>query len=59
MSNLARTPVKLCQNAFQTIPDVSLFDVRIFFWRNFWIGNFVFDRFGVVFDDEDIFFEFP
>ena len=27
-SNKARTAVKLCQNAFQTIPDLSFFDPR-------------------------------
>ena len=28
---MARTPAKLCQNAFQTIPNVSFVDVKIFF----------------------------
>ena len=47
-SNLARTAVKLCQNAFQTIPDISFFDAknkfsakildRTFRFRLIWCG---------------------
>ena len=34
-SNLAWIGAKLCQNAFQTIPNVSFFDAGIFFSANF------------------------
>ena len=34
-SNMARTPAKLWENAFQTIPDVSFFDVGKIFSTTF------------------------
>ena len=54
-SRMAPIGAKLCQNAFQTIPDVSFFDAKKFFRRNFWIENFVFCQFGVVFAELRIF----
>ena len=50
-SNLARIATKLCENAFQTIPDVSLFDAKIFFGENFRIENFVFRQKDMLFED--------
>ena len=41
---MAPIGLKLCQNAFQTIPDVSFFDVKKFFFQNF-LSDFFFDLF--------------
>ena len=46
-SNMARIGTKLCQNAFQTIPNVSFFDVQKFFFSDFFgFGNPFFDIFA-------------
>ena len=42
VSNKAPIGTKLCQNAFQTIPDVSFFDAGKFFSATFSDGNFGF-----------------
>ena len=47
VSNGARTDAKLCQNAFQTIPNVSFFDAK----KNFFDEIFVFGLFGVDFEE--------
>ena len=48
---MARNCAKLRQNAFRTIPDISFFDAEILIRRTFWIENFVFRRFGAVFEN--------
>ena len=49
--NMARIGVKLSQNAFGTIPDVSCFDTEKLFQRNVWIKKFVFCQFEMVFGE--------
>ena len=48
---MAAIGVKLRENAFQTIPDISFFDVENDFRRKFWIPKSVFHYFGEVFEE--------
>ena len=40
-SNMAPFGLKLWENAFQTIPNISFFDAEIFFWQKFLMKIFV------------------
>ena len=50
-SNKAPIGLKLCQNAFQTIPDISFFDVEKKNRHNFSIEKLVFCNFGQAFEE--------
>ena len=48
---MALFSLKLWENAFQTIPNISCFDVEKKNRRNFWIEKSVFRYFGQVFEE--------
>ena len=53
-SNMALIGAKICQNAFQTIPNVSFFDATEKNPLNVWIEFFYLRQFGVILEEPRI-----
>ena len=54
-SNIAPFDLKLCQNAFQVIPDISFFDTHKHFWRQKFLSENFFVNIPKIFSTKCLF----